>query len=769
MPIIKTPNSGSTLKYTALAAALMAMSAVFPATQAAELEEIVVTAQKRSESINDVPIAISALGTDEVQAFGITDIYDLRGAIPGLEVRRATGIGNPTLTIRGVGATNFDTISGSVVATYIDDIAQVSSGQLNFTSFDLGGIEVLKGPQGTLFGAGTTAGVVQYRTAAPTQEFEAYAKTEAGDFGTFALEGAISGALSETVAGRFSARAESFDGYYFNNATNDDAGGNEAIQLRGQLLFESDLAKVLVGARYSRSQSEAILYQLVPVLEPDNGSGIASTCSVVQAAIDRGRFTENDARLANSQCVDIFGFSNTGNNVDDPYTSTSRNFFDDDAEINLETFGFNVRADLEIGNTTFTSITGVDRTEHGGIDPEGPLEFAGVSDVPWITDVLAFSQELRLSGGLDSNPWVVGMNISANEIENDQTARLFFPGFGGAGSPFVDPNITQAEVTAGSVDYSAPQDQDTIEAGIFAQKEWSLSDSLTAVTGIRGGYYEKIGTVEAVGFFDPVTTELEETNLSFNLGLNYEFGNTLAYAKISQGVRAGSHAGGFIFSPEEAPGANQETLLSYEAGVKTLLLDDSLQLNASAFFYDYQDLQSLTQRLVGTTFVQTYTNIGDAEVKGLEVEATWAATEALLFKVSSTFLDSEVVRSDDRLRIDFTGNELANSPDAAVSLLARYSAPVTTQGHLLELQYNSNYTGDQFRNVDNAALDFDESTFKHNVNVTLRHPEDRWEVSAFVRNLTDELDFTWQFTFGGAQRRSFLAPRTYGISATYRW
>ena len=746
----------------------MILTAVCQATQvnAIELEEIVVTAQKRAESINDVPISITALSDNDITKFGLTDIYDLKNAVSGLEVRQATAFGLPTLTIRGVGATNFDSISGPVVATYIDDIAQVSSGQLNFTTFDLASIEVLKGPQGTLFGSGTTAGVVHYKSVAPSQESSSYVKVGAGDFGAFELEGAAGGALSDTLSGRLSARAETFDGYYFNTATGQDTGGQDSIQLRGQLLFETDTRSVLVGARYAKSDSEALLYQLVPLLQ-DNGNGIAETCSVVQAAIDRGGFTENDARLANSQCVDIHGLSNVANGTDDPRTSSHRSIYGNTPEVELETFGLNVRADFDLGGKTFTSITGVDSTEHGGNDPEGPLGLSSSTDVLFFTDVMAFSQELRLSSN-EGNPWVIGINLAKNEIENDLRSQLFFPSFGAEGSPFVTPD--QAAITAGSIAYAAPQSQDTEEAGIFGQAEWPLSDKLTAVTGLRASWYRKEGVVEAPGFFDRTETELQESGASFNLGLNYNLDNGgLAYAKISQGVRSGSHAGGFIFSPDSAVGAEQETLLSYEVGIKTPLLDNSLQLNASAFFYDYQDVQSLSQQLVGTTFVQRYTNIGDADVTGLEVEATWAPTEALFLKVGATFLDSEVTRSEDVLAISFEGNELANSPDEAISLLARYTLPVSQAGHMMQFQYNSTYSGDQFRNVDNSVLDFDEATFLHNINVSLTHPENTWEINAFVRNLTDELDLTWQFSFGGAQRRSYLAPRTYGLSATYRW
>lgn len=762
-------KAGSSYSTVTRAAGALCVSGLLAVSNAhAQLEEIIVTATKRDESAQDVPIQITSLGQEDIARYGVTDVYDLRGAVPGLEVRRATAFGNPTFTIRGVGATNFDTISGPTVATYIDDIPQVSSGQLNFTSFDIGNIEVLKGPQGTLFGSGTTAGVVHFKTNRPTTERESYIRLGAGNYGEFEFEGATSGALSENLAGRLSARVESFEGYYTNIAPNGgDAGGNDAYQIRGQLLRSGDTSEIYASAYYSKSDQEAILYQMVPLLA-DDGTGTLITCPIVQAALDRGRFTEADARAANVQCISNFGENNTAGGIDDEYTSNAINIYDDDSEVDLETYGFSVRADIDVGDNVFTTITGYSSTDHGGVDPEGPVGRAGATDVLWLSEVDIFSQEFQLASSDNStHKWIVGLNYLNHEIVNDLRSALNFPSFGAEGSTII--NETPAETLAGSVPYEAPQSQDSQEAGIYGQVDWILNENWTLITGLRGSWYRKEGTVEWVGGFAPVDTVLEESGLSFNLGFNHTpSDNVLLYGKVSQGIRSGSHAGGFIFSPDSAVGAEQETLLSYELGFKSLLAGDTLRLNGSAFFYYYSDVQSLSQRLVGTTFVQRYTNIGDAEVTGVDVDLSWAPSDVLFFKLAATFLDSEVTRSDNAIAIDFSGNSLANSPDLQYTVLGRYNVGLSS-GSVLSFQYNGSFTDDQFRNVDNSALDFDESSFIHNAVITYTSPDEKWDISAWGRNLSEELDFTWQFSFGGVQRRSYNAPRTYGVSATYRF
>lgn len=755
------------LLMSSVMAGMIAAPAAYSQDEGGRLDTIVVTAQKREETAQNVPIAISALGSNEIDKYGINDVYDLRGTVPSLEVRRPTAFGNPVFTIRGVGSTNFDTIAGAVVATYFDDIPLVSVGQLNFTTFDLQTIEVLKGPQGTLFGSGTTAGVVHFKSKRPTEEFEGYASIEGGNYGLIAAEGAVSGPLAENLYGRISVRGETFNGYYENLATGQDAGGQDAAQFRGQLLWDDGANSVLIGARYQYSDGSSTLYDTIPLLEDDGtGTGTAQTCSVIQAALDRGRLFQSDVELARTQCVDIFGDSQQPG--EGPYADFNLNIYDNDIPIDLTSFGFNVRGDFQIGELTLTSITGFDRTNHGGVDPEGPGR-AAATDVLWITDVLAVSHEMHLSNSNGKHPWIFGFSVLANEIENDLLSQFTFASFGGAGAPFVTDTPEEQLVSPDQFAYSAPQDQDAIEIGVFGQVDWSLTDALTLTTGIRGQWYEKVGQVSSPGFFDTIETSIDEYGLSFNAGLSYQAtDDVLLYGKVSQGIKSGSHAGGFIFSADSAPPAEQETLLSYEAGLKTQLFDDSLQFNGAVFFYDYKDLQSLTQRLVGTTFVQRYTNIGDAEVLGAEAELAWAPTENLLIRAGGTYLDAEIVRTNDFIFDNFDGNKLSTAPEFQGNWLVRYTLQGPA-GSEIALQYDGNHAGDQFRNVDNGALGFDEATTKHNANLTVTSADENWELQLYGRNLTDELDFTWQFSFGGGQRRSYLAPRTYGAKLTRRF
>ncbi len=183
-------------------------------------------------------------------------------------IGETVGLGNPSVTIRGIGVTTFDPVAGNTVATYVDEVPLGSTGQMNFTTFDLERVEVLKGPQGTLFGTGTTAGVIQFVSKRPTDVLEITARAGAANYGNFFGEAVVSGPLGENVAGRISLRADTSDGFFHNLATGRDAGGADTIQVRTQLLWQPDGGTVLLKGYYSRSDGRSNLYDYVPLLDP---------------------------------------------------------------------------------------------------------------------------------------------------------------------------------------------------------------------------------------------------------------------------------------------------------------------------------------------------------------------------------------------------------------------------------------------------------------------------------------------------------------------
>lgn len=772
-----------------LSGSVVSTSAVALGNNYVAIEEVIVTAQKRSESIQDVPISISALSEADINKFGIIKLENLRGTISGLEIRRALGLGTPSMTIRGVGSTTFDTVAGPVVTTIIDDIPTVSVGQLNFDAFDMQSMEVLKGPQGTIFGAGTTAGVIQMNTKKPTREFEAYVKGEVGDYGLVSAEGAVGGPLGENWAGRISLHTSHYDGVYDNTATGEQMGGQESYQGRVQLLYEDENKSVLLGLRYQEKDTSAYLYDLIPLYANTPGAPI-SLCAPAQAAVARGQVKESDIALMRSQCVDSYGLTSEWR--DGPYEAFTENFGNsDDFDGGVESFGVNLRADIEIGEMTLTSVTGYDDSESGGWDPQG-YAYAFAYDANWLTKVEMFSQELRLSGSTTSgHKWIAGVSYMWNEIDSNIDARYdsTFQVFANPAFIFGQtiPATLPANFTNGFFQGIALTNpilgvQDTNEVGVFGQIDWVLSDELTLITGLRWQHYEKDYDVSSEPFYSTVTHSLSDDGIAFNVGLNWNFDDaSLLYAKVSQGIKSGSHYAGFSFSPADSVGAEQEKLLSYEIGLKrTWLENGSLQTNISVFYYDYEDLQStvFSSDPLTNTIRQVYTNVGDADVLGVDAELTWVPVEPLFLKLSYTYLDTEITDSNGFQNFPGTnqpnpnaslvGNELSTAPSNQLALLARYTYRLSDNMDL-SLQYNMSYTGDQWRSVDNEPFQFDEATTLHNVNVTLAGNGGQWEISAWGKNLSDELDMTWQFVVGGIQRRQYYPPRTYGVNATFNW
>ena len=538
-------------------------------------------------------------------------------------------------------------------------------------------------------------------------------------------------------------------------------GGHEGYQARLQFLYEDGTNSILIGTRYQSQDSSANLYDFIPLYESNPGGDIA-LCSAAQSAVASGEVTESDIQRMRETCVDGYGFGDQYR--DGPYeTHTANNGNSDDFEGKVDTWGVKIRADIGLDSMTLTSVTGIDRTDSGGWDPQGHL-YASIYDVEWITKVNLFSQELRLSSDSSSpHKWIAGVSYLENKIDSQINAVYDFNAFtnptalSGATFPAVLPDTDFSE----DVDAVNPilGVQDSREAG---QVDWALSDALTLVTGLRWSWYEKDFHVSSEPFYSQVTQSLRDTGISFNLGLNYTLEDgSLVYGKIAQGVKSGSHYAGFSFSPADSVGAGQEELLSYEAGFKKIWFDSrTLSTNVSMFFYEYSDLQStlFSSDPVTGDIRQVYANVGDAEVLGLDADIVWAPIDSVYLRFSYTHLDTEITDSiafgnvpgtnvpDTSQTIE--GNELSTAPDNQFTFLGRYI--VALQSDLeLTFQYDMSFTGDQWRSVDNEPFQFDEATTIHNASIILASNDGKWEASVWGKNLSDELDMTWQFTLGG--------------------
>ncbi len=421
-----------------------------------------------------------------------------------------------------------------------------------------------------------------------------------------------------------------------------------------------------------------------------------------------------------------------------------------------------------------SSITAFDHTSQGSNDPEGPGlgDRAGAFDVRFDTDINQFSQEIRLSSPAGArHTWVAGATLIKNDTRVREAIQVNFSSFGGASLS----TETPAQTLAGSSAYLEPVTQDAVDIGAFAQVDWSLADRLTLVTGLRGSWYKKTFTasLDFPGLSFPETEEsISQSSISFRAGLNFKINrDALLYASVSQGVKPGGYSVQFILNANQLPGAKQERLLAYEAGFKGRIAPD-LNLNLAGFYYDYDDLQSLTQVLANGVFTQRFSNIGDARVYGAEGDVSWSPSRALLFRAGATYLDTRITRSVDidgnGIAGDVTGNKLQSAPKWSANWLGRYTASLSSAVDLV-VQYDGSYTGANWRSIDNSPFNYTEASTLHNASIALASPDDTWEASAWIRNISDERVMAWQFNFGGNMRRSYIPPRTYGLTLSYRF
>ncbi|MDF8333479.1 TonB-dependent receptor [Novosphingobium cyanobacteriorum] len=367
--------------------------------------------------------------------------------------------------------------------------------------------------------------------------------------------------------------------------------------------------------------------------------------------------------------------------------------------------------------------------------------------------------------------WVAGAALVKNDTSVREAIQVNFSSFGGATLS----NETPAETLAGSAPYLEPVRQDAIDLGLFGQVDWALTDKLTLTTGLRGSWYRKkfVASLEFPGFsFGETPTEVSQSNLSFRAGLNYKVDpDNMVYASISQGVKSGGFSVQFILNPNQLPGAKQERLIAYEVGYKGKLAR-GLNLNLASFYYDYHDLQSLTQVFVNGVFTQRFSNIGNARVFGAEGDITWMPVRGLTLRGGATYLDTRITRSGDingdGTANDFTGNKLQSAPEWSANYLARYDIPLS--GDLdLSLQYDGSYTGNNWRSIDNNPFNYTEGSLLHNATIGLTGPNAGWALSAWIKNISDTRTMAWQFNFGGNMRRSYIPPRTFGATVEFKF
>lgn len=789
-----------------VAKSLFALGLIIPllANGQSVLDEVVVTAQKREQNIQDVGIAINAFSGQQIKALGITNTVDITQQIPGLQLTTFS----PNLTvfnIRGVSQNNFTDNLEAPVAVYIDDAYVASMNAINGQLFDVERVEVLKGPQGTLFGRNATGGVIHYLTrGADDEEYNGYVEAGAAEFGQFNVEAAFGGAFSDTARFRISARMEESDGYIESAAfpegnplpaSGRDLGGSDGIALRAALQFDlSDNATLDLSYKYSKDDEVPTGgYSFLPYADLGNPNVYIPPefQDFVTNVIGAPAGATGDIFFCPSQLDCFTPVDTAGRTLFEGDHPTPFNHFSDYVGfMDRDTNNFTARLDWSLDNgmefVSITNFSNLDKfyTEDGDGIPVPIIEFTTISDFS------QFSEELRLSGETERTRWQAGLYYLDMETDAGVVTRGA-PVSGVAVGLGFDPNLlTNPQVVQ---DYTLTSEN----VSLFGQVEWDLSDAFTLITGLRWSQDDKkmrfntgfestadgINLIESFNLQSAITANgggdqdtVDYSDIAYRIGLDWRVNDTsLAFFSVNRGIKGGN------FAPSADVGLNsvkhdEEVLTSFEAGYKTEFMDGRARFNATAFYYDYEDYQAFTF----SGGVPSVSN-ADARNQGLELELFLTPNDHFDMIFGASFQDSSVDRVETPQQqvtpvgflvdwpVDFLFDvELPNTPDLSFNYLFRYNWDVGPGN--MAVQLDGTYYGDQYLEVSNGGAALQKSYNVSNASISWASSDERWRVSGWVKNLTDEVYKQYALDLGILGGTVVYAPpRWAGVNVAFNW
>jgi len=750
------------------------------------IEEVTVVAQKRSQSLQDVGIAISAFSGDQLKNLGFDSSVEIAAMVPNVAVSGSYGGQMSQYTVRGVTQNDFNDHVESVIAVYIDDSYVAMQQGQTFSMFDVERVEVLKGPQGTLFGRNATGGLVHFISKKPTEEFEGYVDVTYGRFDEIRLEGAVSGPITDRVRARLSAFYTEHDGYLknaypeetfvpaaFEGALNSttlpgagaDLGGIDSNwAVRAHVEFDlTDRATLLVTGFASESKASIGPYQQVPSMSVFDANGVQidtvylgpnEVCEAFQVGTGciNGPFDNNPGDVLRPvPGADFNGYLDP----DGSKFTTSVDFAFDDFSTN-DTYGTTVNLEIDFDNFTLTSITDYKKfKKHFGLD----LDASPVNQFFWIgdADTDAFTQEIRAVGQSGDITWVTGAyylyidNTSVHGFGALPDSAYFFPAWD-------QPRIVDMSTKS----YSA-----------FGQVEYQISSDWSVIAGLRGTREKKDYRHEVIFAFpttggDPLNWDFEpsvtapgfeaffrlpyeqkskETLWSWKAQVEYQPNDDLlVYAGVTQGVKAGSFNAGDPSIPEAGLPYGNETLINYELGFKSTILNGKARLNGAVYYYDYDDYQASRWTGVANVIINA-----DAEMYGGELEMMAQVTPDLEARLAAGYQDNKV--KDVPVAGELRNVETTFAPKFTGSAMLRYTVPTPVFDGSLAFQSSVNHQGKVWHNLSNFTATRLKSYTIVNARVSWLNAKEDLRIDISGENLTnkayDVIGFDLSQVFGG--------------------
>lgn len=726
-------------------------------TSEAEGGDIVVTAQKRVERLQDVPVAVTAIGGDALASRQINSTSALTQAVPSLTFNQGANPVNTSLRIRGVGTQLFGLGTQSSVATVVDGVPQARQAQ-GFTSFaDIERIEVLRGPQGTLFGANASAGVVSVVTARPSSHFEGRGDVTIAEHNEYRVKGTVSGPISDTLRARLTGFYNDAQGITYNIVTKRIVNGERNWGLRGKLEWEptSNLT-ILASAEYGEDTPNCCASTLVSAVTP---AIIALNAPIVASRRNR-QIGENKETYVRS---------------------------------NHQTYI--VQGDLDLGAATLTSISAY-QTYYLNVNQ--PIDRINSDPVPFVgrgatyaaydlnsgtSDIKQFSQELRVgSNGGGDLTYVAGIYYAHLDLERPFIRRrAICPATTGVlGQPCNVAPIIQSSQS------NAHLKSDSIAA--FGQVEYRIAGGLKVLGGLRVqnergtnvGYQQTPsttfpGTAVLTGQFNAAgSIKHSDTAVTGKAGLKYEFSRNLqAYGSYTRGYK------GVGYNTETTADYAHQTILepehvnAYEIGVKARTADGTFSLNAAAFLADYANLQVQANRsdpnTGSTSFVST--NAGSSRTKGFELEANIRPARGFSVTAAFTLADSRINIDGLNCPLQFQGAapvipngtpigicfrraagaapqqnlrnaQLPSSPKYRILISPRLDQEIGSSGYVAFGQVDLSYQSEQQFALEQDPLLVQEGYALVNASIGLHPVDSRFTVTLFVKNLFNQNYFT---------------------------
>ncbi|MGB0692228.1 MAG: TonB-dependent receptor [Pseudomonadales bacterium] len=743
---------------------------------ALEIEEIVVTARKREENMQSVPVAVSVLtGRDMVEQGGMK--VDVVGQMaPNVHFEAAggtSGVKSPVIFIRGMGQNDFIPVEDPAVGIYLDGVYMGRNIGSVFDLIDIERVEVLRGPQGTLFGRNTIGGAVNIISTKPHGDtVEGALKLSVGSDDYRELNATVNVPISDNVSGRFSAFMRERDGYVealqYDNV---ELGSDDIWGIRARIAADvTDNFSIDFAADYTKSEETPGAITPIGGISGFNGSVITQGLPVnpfthFWNAIwsgDPGSCTTGAGQATNTACYGPVW--NTGDMYETNSVFVDRDGNQIKPEQSVEVQGANLTMTWDLDNVQIKSITAYREFD---IDLVNDLDFS-----PYI--LFANNHDTYVQDQLSQE-----IQISGDAMEGRLNYVVGFYYFEEDGHEAIPNQISFAPPLSGPPDFFfqyLDRFIDNDSTAVFGQINYDLTDEITLTLGARRTESNKdfnLLTQRRVGplndQFGKLTTKETTPLASLAWDVNDD---VMLYATYSEGYRDGSYAARFTGAvPTPLPNYDPEFVDNFEVGMKSRLLDRRMRLNVSAFRMDYEDMQiNASSDVVATS--STKANLGDATIQGLEIEMLTLVNENFTLGANIGYLDDEI----DSLKgvlvsntvVIGENNDLPNTPDWTLSLMAKYEMQLSS-GASINLRADFAMKDDYYSRAENLVENLNDDYKNLNLTGTYITADGSWEATAGVRNATDEEYYqsatpfaTFGLVFGQPVR-----PRTAYFSLQY--